>query len=48
MSEGLAEFMLLSLGYMSMSAWLSRGAHGSEIGEAHFQIGAVFINGPQI
>ncbi len=27
--------------------WL-RGAHVSEIGEAHFQIGAVFINKPQI
>ncbi len=48
MSEGLAEFMLLSLGYMSRSARWSRGAHGSEIGEAHFQIGAVFINKPQI
>ncbi len=34
MSEGLAEFMLLS--------------HGYEIGEAHFQIGAVFINKLQI
>ncbi len=46
MSEGLAEVMLLSSGYMSSGR--PRGAHVSEIGEAHFQIGAVFINKPQI
>ncbi len=48
MSEGLAEVMLLSSGYMCTELPPSRGAHVSEIGEAHFQIGAVFINKPQI
>ncbi len=40
MSEGLAEVILLSSGYMSIKR--------PKIGEAHFQIGAVFINKLQI
>ncbi len=32
----------------ALSTRWSRGAHVSEIGESHFQIGAVFINKPQI
>ncbi len=39
MSEGLA---------WALSARWSRGAHVSEIGKAHFQLGAVFINKQQI
>ncbi len=42
MSEGLAEVMFLSSGYMSTER------HVSEIGKSHFQIGAVFINKLQI
>ncbi len=49
MSEGLAEVMLLSLGYMSTErpviAWISRLRKSAK---AHFQIGTVFINKPQI
>ncbi len=48
MSEGLAEVRLLSSGYMSTECRWPCGAHVSEISEAHFQIGAVFINKLQI
>ncbi len=48
MSEGLAEVRLLSSGYMSTACRWPCGAHVSEISEAHFQIGAVFINKLQI
>ncbi len=48
MSEGLAEVMLLSPGYMSIERPVIALSSRLEIGEAHFQIVAVFINKPQI
>ncbi len=49
MSEGLAMVRLLSADTGALSARWSRGAHTSEMfSEAHFQMGAIFINKPQI
>ncbi len=49
MSEGLAAVRLLSADTGALSARWSRGAHTSEMfSEAHFQMGAIFINKPQI
>ncbi len=45
MSEGLTAVRQLS---WALTARWSRGAHASEISEAHFQIEAIFINKPQI
>ncbi len=48
MSEGLAEVMLLSSGYMSIERPLITWSSRLQICKAHFQIGAVFINKLQI
>ncbi len=48
MSEGLAAVRLLSADTRALSARWMPGTHVSEIGETNFQIGAFFINKPQI